>query len=130
MNILAIDDDISTLDTLKSILDFEGVKVFAFESMPQNILFTPDLIVLDLYMPGKSGIEICREIKKNNKLKNVPVVMLSSSQDIKDKIKSLQAGAIEYIEKPIIKDTLLKSITKYIHIGKIFNSMSLIIGNK
>lgn len=128
MRVLIIDDDVGTLDMVKPMLESEGIVVDCFKFMPDISYYEPDLIILDLYMPTKSGIEMCKEIMVDGDLKDIPVVMLSASSDIKDKIRSMDAGAIDYIEKPVTKETLLDSIKKYIHIGKMFKSVNAITG--
>ncbi len=59
----------------------------------------PDLILLDLYLPGKSGFEVIKEIKANPRLRDIPVVVLTNSQSLKDVNRALKAGADSYLKK-------------------------------
>lgn len=76
-----------------------------------------DLVILDLYMPNKSGLDLCRQIKRNSNTKDIPVVMLSGSYDIADKEACYEAGAIDYLEKPVGRSTLINTINTYANLG-------------
>jgi putative two-component system response regulator len=60
----------------------------------------PDLILLDVMMPGMDGYEVCRYLKKDKRLKDIPVIYLSALTDTKDKVKAFEQGGVDYIEKP------------------------------
>jgi len=61
----------------------------------------PDIILLDVIMPGMDGYEVCRNLKLNSKTRDIPVIFVTSMNEIEDETKGLQAGAIDYITKPI-----------------------------
>ncbi|MBZ2165703.1 response regulator [Methanobacterium spitsbergense] len=71
---------------------------------------TPDLILLDLNLPGKDGREVLEEIKKDNKLKSIPVVVLTTSKAEEDIIKSYDLHANSYITKPVDFDQFIKVV--------------------
>jgi CheY-like chemotaxis protein len=71
---------------------------------------TPDLILLDLNLPGKDGREVLEEIKTNNKLKSIPVVVLTTSKAEEDIIKSYDLHANSYITKPVDFDQFIKVV--------------------
>ncbi|MDR2481658.1 MAG: response regulator [Spirochaetaceae bacterium] len=71
----------------------------------------PNLILLDMEMPGMSGLEFLETIQKNDKLKNVPVVFLTSNSETKTAQKAISKGAKGYIIKPFSPDELLKTVT-------------------
>ena len=60
----------------------------------------PDLILLDVMMPGMDGYEVCRHLKKNERLKDIPVIYLSALTGTTDKVKAFEQGGVDYIEKP------------------------------
>jgi two-component system response regulator ResD len=99
--ILICDDDPVVHESLGIYMDLEGYeKVSAFDGaqaleMAANLL--PALIVLDLMMPGMSGIEVCREIRKSS---SVPIIMLTAKGEEIDRILGLELGADDYIVKP------------------------------
>ena len=114
--ILIIDDEVDFCFFLKNNLeltgDYEvndcfGIKEFSKKGFTEtSVLFKcldkikPDLIILDLNMPGLSGFEICRNLKKREKFSGVPVIILSAKRAEPDKVSGLDMGADDYIIKP------------------------------
>jgi twitching motility two-component system response regulator PilG len=76
--------------------------------------FTPDLILLDITMPRMDGYQVCKEIRSNETMKNVPVVMISGKDGFFDKVRGRMAGTSGYITKPFGPETLMKTIETYI----------------
>lgn len=99
--ILVVDDDQALAEMINIVLSAEGYQVKecydgaraeeAFEE------FTPDLILLDVMLPGLSGFEICERIRRSS---NVPIVMLTARSDTADVVTGLEAGADDYVPKP------------------------------
>ncbi|SLM28260.1 putative Response regulator PleD (Includes: Diguanylate cyclase) [Desulfamplus magnetovallimortis] len=103
-NILIVDDNPQNLRLLLSILNSEGYKVrpapsgpMALEAAFSNV---PDLILLDIMMPEMDGFEVCRKLKENEKTSSVPVIFISAMDDIAEKLKGFELGAVDYITKP------------------------------
>ncbi|MBF0233562.1 MAG: response regulator, partial [Desulfamplus sp.] len=61
----------------------------------------PDIILLDIVMPGMDGYEVCRQIKKNKSTSDIPIIFITSKDDIEDEEKGFQMGAVDYITKPV-----------------------------
>lgn len=99
--ILIVDDDENIAELISLYLTkecFETLIVYDGESALSQIpLFKPNLILLDLMLPGIDGYQVCREIRKNN---NVPIIMLSAKGETFDKVLGLELGADDYIIKP------------------------------
>ena len=102
--ILIVDDKIENLQYLDKILRSETYDIratpnaqMAFEASKIN---TPDLILLDIKMPGIDGYELCRMIKKEEKLKDIPIIFISALDNIEDKVKAFEEGGVDYITKP------------------------------
>ncbi len=74
----------------------------------------PDLIVLDVVLPGRSGFVICREIKAEERTSKIPIIMCSTKDTDVDKFWGKRQGADAYIPKPIDQDTFLKTIQELI----------------
>jgi len=74
----------------------------------------PDIILLDIQLPEMNGYEIARELKKKIKLKNTPIIAVTSYAMVGDKEKALEAGAVGYIEKPIDPDTFIAQMEAYL----------------
>src|SRR5476649_1524296 len=60
----------------------------------------PDLVILDLMLPGQSGLDVCRKVKNNNDLKNIPIIMISAKSEELDVVLGLELGADDYVTKP------------------------------
>lgn len=111
--ILVIDDEEDVTELICYHLSAEGLNVKAIND-PTLILgigrdFQPDLFILDIMMPGIDGIQICRMIRADSKLKEVPVVFLTAKSEDEDKILGWETGADDYICKPFnIKELVLR----------------------
>jgi putative two-component system response regulator len=102
--ILIADDDHHAIDLLNKILSKQGYRVICTSdgttAHNKIIEYKPDLIILDNYMPGLSGNEICREIKSDGRTRLIPVVMLTGFGDTIEKVESIEAGVDDFITKP------------------------------
>jgi two-component system response regulator MprA len=115
MRILAVDDDPEILNMLSRGLKFEGYEVETAETGEKAIArfreSAPDLVLLDVMMPGIDGIEVAREMRK---LRDTPVLMLTAKDAVTDKVAGLDAGADDYIVKPFVFDELLARIRAHL----------------
>ncbi|MDD5615911.1 MAG: response regulator [Candidatus Methanoperedens sp.] len=102
--ILIVDDDMDSLLPLKRSLERENYKVVEAysgqEALQKASAETPDVILLDLMMPGMDGYEVCNRLKKEMNLKNTQIIMLTARDDVGDKIRGLDIGADDYVTKP------------------------------
>ena len=109
--ILIIEDEKKIARFLELELDYEGYEVeIAYdgrEGLDKAMNQTADLIVLDLMLPGLSGIEICRRIRHSS---DVPIIMLTAKDDVSDKVTGLDVGADDYMTKPFAIEELLARI--------------------
>ena len=117
--ILVVDDDASNRETLVSILEPEGYQIVlaedGFEAVEQAKLTQPDVILLDVMMPGMDGFEACRAIRNEEMLAEVPILFLTALDDKQSLLKGLESGADDFITKPFDRHELrarLKSITR------------------
>ena len=103
-NILIVDDVPANLKVLGDILEREGYKVRPVPSgklaLQVSAIEKPDLILLDIMMPGMDGFEVCRQLKESKSLSDVPVIFISALNDTSDIVNALNAGAVDYITKP------------------------------
>ncbi|MBA6364396.1 response regulator, partial [Colwellia sp. BRX8-8] len=113
-NILAVDDAKDTLMLLEFDLGEEGYNVFTAESGEKALEVLEeqaiDLILLDMYMPGISGLEMLHKLKNHPIIFNTPVIMLSASDDEDQIVAALEFGADDYVTKPYIPKVLLARI--------------------
>jgi two-component system alkaline phosphatase synthesis response regulator PhoP len=102
--ILIVDDDMDSLLPLKRSLERENYKVVEAYSGQEALLKataeTPDVILLDLMMPGMDGYEVCNRLKKEITSKNTQIIMLTARDDVGDKVRGLELGADDYVTKP------------------------------
>ncbi|MBD3866576.1 MAG: response regulator [Acidobacteria bacterium] len=110
-SILVVDDSDLLRNILREELEAEGYRVSVAEdgekalSLAQDI--RPDLILLDIVLPGMDGYEVCRELKSNTATSQIPVLFLSSRNELKDKLAGFDAGADDYLTKPFFTKELL-----------------------
>jgi two-component system response regulator MtrA len=109
--ILVIEDDQSIAEIVGILLRAEGFEVSYCADGNQALnafqVVSPDLVLLDLMLPGRDGIEICRAIRESS---GVPIVMLTARSDTSDVVTGLEAGADDYIVKPIKNEELIARI--------------------
>lgn len=118
-NIFVVEDGQTEQTMIKGILSHAGFTVDvasnadeAWKWLQKNSL--PDLIVLDIVMPGKSGLELCRMIQEDEKMKDIPVIFCSSKSEEFDRFWALRQGAKAYIVKPYAPKELIETV--YAHI--------------
>ncbi|MHB8894109.1 MAG: response regulator [Candidatus Geothermincolia bacterium] len=102
--ILCVDDIAANLELLESILVPRGYAVVCAASGKDALLKIQsqaiDLVLLDIMMPGMDGYEVCRRIKEDENLRDIPVVMVTSLKEREDRIRSIEVGAEEFLSKP------------------------------
>jgi len=117
--ILVVDDDVTSLKLAEKILeqDYRVALVnkgeLVFNYLDKN---TPDLILLDLNMPEVDGFEVIRRLKENNKHKDIPVVFLTANQDTIVEGECLQAGAIDFVNKPFVPLVLKSRVQRILEL--------------
>jgi two-component system alkaline phosphatase synthesis response regulator PhoP len=114
VKILIVDDEADITEFLAYNLTRHGYEVKtasnAIEAMSIAKAFRPQLMVLDVMMPGKSGIDLCREIRKDEDLKDVIIAMLTARQEDQIQIEALNVGADDYITKPLKPSVFISRI--------------------
>ena len=109
--ILVIDDDTSNLRMASHILSKEGLRVSCLKSGEDAIRFLeesrPDLILLDVHMPGMDGFDPIAAVRGTEKTADIPVIFLTADDDSETETKGLKAGAMDFIKKPFVPEVLL-----------------------
>lgn len=120
--ILVVDDAPSTLRLLRKLLAAQGYGVRAAnngELALRAIEFQPpELILLDIRMPGLDGVEVCRRIKENVRLREIPVLFVSALADVEDKMRAFQAGGVDYITKPFLMEEVNARVRAHLELKR------------
>ena len=114
--ILIVDDESDVTELLEYKLEQEGYRVATLNDPLACIAkvreFEPDLMLLDIMMPELSGIQLCRIVRADPSMKDIPIIFLSARGEVEDRIKGLEAGAEDYISKPFNTNELLLRTSK------------------
>jgi len=114
--ILIVDDNPANIDILLELLNTFDVRaaldgITALEAVQEEL---PDLILLDITMPGMDGFEVCRRLKEDPKSKDVPIIFLSASSDPESIIKGFDLGGVDYITKPYLAKEIIARIQTHL----------------
>lgn len=125
--ILIIDDRRENLRLLEGILSIEKYHVRAALSGPLALrsmqTALPDLILLDIKMPGMSGYEVCEHLKADERTRDIPVIFISALVEVDDKVKGFAVGGIDYITKPFKKDEVLARIKIHVTLRRLYKQL-------
>lgn len=112
--IMVVDDEEDILTLVKEILEGEGYQVICVDNGEEAVIkaveMHPDLILLDIMMPGMDGWEVVKLLKEHESTKGIPVAFLTCKGDLRDKIMALQEGASHYITKPFTPQKLIDDV--------------------
>ena len=113
--IMIVDDDEGILDALSMMLQYKGYEVSTCKN--GNTILTmeqdfPDLLLLDIWMSGIDGRNVCRQLKEKLQTKKIPIIMISASKDIER--SAIDSGADDFLAKPFEMNELIKKIETYI----------------
>ena len=121
--ILIVDDTPDSLELLRRLLKEFGYRVrpaangrHALKSVAARL---PDLILLDVKMPGMDGYEVCRRLKSKEHSRNVPVIFISAYGETANKVEGFRAGGVDYIAKPFEREEVLARVESHLRLGKL-----------
>ena len=121
--ILVVDDEPDSLALVTDILRGAGYSVrpadqgqLALESISTKI---PDLILLDIRMPGMDGFQVCRHLKARDESRGIPLIFLSGSTEMEERVEGLRLGAVDFIHKPFRSEELLARVGTHLELGRL-----------
>jgi len=124
VRLLFIDDDPIFLELMNSAITKEykvAVALSGQEGMQMAEQLKPDIIFLDIDMPGMDGYETCSLLKSNKQLRNIPIIFISATNEVDDEWKGLNLGAVDYISKPINPQSFHARVDVHIRLQKLLN---------
>ncbi|MDH5508174.1 MAG: response regulator, partial [Anaerolineae bacterium] len=121
--ILIVDDDLDTLQLVGTMLEKQGLEIVAAGNGAQAIEVAkralPDLVLLDIMMPGMDGYEVARQLKSHEPTSTIPIIMFTAKAQVEDKVAGFAAGVDDYLTKPIHPKELVARVKKILSDHKI-----------
>jgi len=118
-NVLVVDDEADVLQLARIVLESEGYRVLTASSGEEALSVLsqskPDLVLLDVVMPGLSGLDVCRQLKRDKETRGIPVIMFTALGSEVGIMLSKQEKADDYILKPFTRKMLLDKVERHLH---------------
>ena len=129
--ILIVDDESFYTEMLAGLLhdDYQvstvgtGEEALAYVNEHPN----PDLMLLDIILPGCDGYEVCRRLKANVSSKNFPIIFLTVKRDIDDELKGFNLGAVDYITKPVSPPIVLARVRTHVNLSRVRRQLEVML---
>ncbi len=125
--ILVVDDSMVNLAVLDETLESLGFDVYLANNGERCLLtakqIQPDLILLDVIMPGWDGYETCKRLKADKEVSHIPVLFLSGLEDTQNKVRALEAGGVDYVSKPFQESELLARVNTHLELSRLRHAL-------
>ncbi len=125
--ILVVEDNPANLWVISDFLKLSGFQVLAADdgesALKKAQYVRPDLVLLDVSMPGMDGYETCRRLKAMDIIKDIPVLFMSARAKAEDKVKGFELGAVDFLSKPIQNEEILARVTTHLRIRDLTRSL-------
>ena len=129
VNILIIDDSPINLKYLGKLLNLQGYQVQLATSgelgLKMAVDTRPNLIILDIMMPGLDGYDVCQRLKADVITQHIPIIFLSVIEEVSEKVKAFRLGAADYVTKPLQKDEILARIDHQLTIQNLHHQLKI-----
>jgi PAS domain S-box-containing protein len=123
MTIVVVDDESESRKLLTAILTAEGYEVRPADkgalALASIAVERPELILLDIHMPGMDGFEVCRRLKASGETQDIPLMFISASGDLQARVEGLKLGAVDYVIKPFQREELLARVGTHLELGRL-----------
>ena len=125
--VLIVDDTPANLEILVEVFTQQGFEVLVATdgegAINQIFLSRPDVILLDVMMPGIDGFETCRRLKTNSETKEIPIIFMTALSETTDKVKGFEAGGVDYVTKPIHHEEVLARVTTHLELRSLHQQL-------
>jgi PAS domain S-box-containing protein len=124
--ILVVDDEMLNVELLDGMLSHDYVVLKAYngsEALLEVERSLPDLILLDIMMPGINGYDVCKTLKSNKKVMHIPIVMVTALKERADRIKAIEAGADDFLSKPVDVYELTARVKSLVRIKQFYDAL-------
>ncbi len=130
--VLIVDDAPESIALLNSLLkELYRVRVATNGEKALDIAFSsdpPDLILLDIMMPGMDGYEVCRNLKGESQTADIPIIFLTAKSEVEDEERGFELGAVDYITKPISPPILLARVRTHLRLKRVMDYLKVKMG--
>jgi len=127
--LLLVDDNLSNLKVLLGVLQGQGLAVAVArsgaEALERLLHLTPDLILLDVLMPGLNGFDTCRRIKAQSAYRDIPILFMTALTDIDSKLQGFEAGGVDYVTKPFETSEVLARVHTHLTMRRLHQRLAL-----
>lgn len=127
--ILVVDDNPTNLEVLYNALDANGydvrVEIDGNNAIAQVQTQPPDLILLDIMLPGLDGFEVCRQLKSDPRTHHIPIIFMTALTETTDKVKGFELGAVDYITKPFQQEEALARVRLHLQLRHLTNTLEV-----
>ncbi len=122
-SVLVVDDESESLTLLSGMLASGGYHVRSADSgqlaLASVAAWLPDLILLDIRMPGIDGFEVCRRFKASEGSRNIPLMFISAATEVEERVEGLALGAVDFVSKPFRREELLARVRTHLELGRL-----------
>lgn len=121
--ILIVDDNVANIDVMITFLEDEGYNLSIATNGEMALKVAqhdkPDLILLDVMMPGMDGYTTCKKIKSNPEISDIPIIFVTAKKEIEDIVKGFRCGGVDYISKPFRQEEVLSRVDTHLRLRKL-----------
>jgi DNA-binding response OmpR family regulator len=121
--LLVVEDNLQNLKVLLGLLKNSGFRIIVAQSGEEALArispLVPDLILLDVMMPGMDGFETCRRLKANETTREIPVIFMTALGDVESKLKGFEMGGVDYVTKPIEYQEVIARLNAHLTIRRL-----------
>jgi CheY-like chemotaxis protein/anti-sigma regulatory factor (Ser/Thr protein kinase) len=132
--ILVVDDTIESLKLLTEVLTAEGYHVRPANSGELALTSAgacpPELVLLDIRMPGMDGFEVCRQLKSNPGTRDLPIIFISATPEVEERVEGLKCGAVDFITKPFQREEMLARVHTHLELGRLRSKLELLVAER